>query len=279
MFEKWLIFVLLGGFANIGYSFISRKSLKDSDDALLYSCWFSILRTIPLIPILFIDYQFLPSFKNIFFLILLGLINTVNIFLFMRMHSRTELSISTIVLRLRTIWVPLLAFVFLGERLIANEYLGIVFLFMAAILIASPKRLIFDKSVNTVFIFSINTSIVTIILKQLAPNNSPTVTALAMSLIPALILPFVVNGNGKNIFHNWRSKLRSRLGIALFSLISLYSFIFALKFGEVSKVNALFQSMSMLTVIIGIVVLKERKLLAKKLIGTALAVIGVLLLT
>ena len=65
----------------------------------------------------------------------------------------------------------------------------------------------------------------------------------------------------------------------LASMGASYFLILALNYGDVSKVNGIYQGMMVTGVLAGIIFLKERQDILRKMIGTAVAVIGVILLT
>lgn len=62
------------------------------------------------------------------------------------------------------------------------------------------------------------------------------------------------------------------------NIVSSYLFIWALHSGEISKVNAVYQSMMIFSVLAGILILKEKQDIFKKLLGTMVTIIGVMLL-
>ena len=63
------------------------------------------------------------------------------------------------------------------------------------------------------------------------------------------------------------------------NIIALYLFALALKTGPVSTINALYQSSMILSVLAGIFLLNEKENILRKLLGTGITLIGVLLLS
>jgi len=274
----WLFLAVLSGFFDVGYNTLSRFALKDGEKSVHYAWIFSVFRSILfLIPALFFS-QFVPTSKGIMILILLGAANFLNISLFMKMHSLNHLSASSIISRLRMVWVPLISFAILGERLLAKEYLGIAVLFLAVFLIISPKRLIRDKAVTTALFFSLTAAVVTILLKVAAEVTTTPMIIFAMSFPTALLLPFLKNKR-EEIFKDWRKDFGQKILITGLSILLLYTFIWALELGgTVSKVNAIFQSTAALSVFSGMIFLKEREDLWHRVAGAGLIVAGALLL-
>ncbi len=275
----WLIFATLAGTADVAYNYLSRTSLRNGGDASSYAWWFSFLRLIFFSflilftgnPLKFSTYQF-------GLLATLGLINFFNLSLFMKMHTLTELSLSQIILRLRMVWVPLLAFFLIGEKLQPLEYLGIVLLFFAAAVVASPKKIIKDPALLTTFIFSLTTSIVTLLIQRASLFTQTPTIIFAMSAPTVLLTPLVIKGAKTRLFRKWNKELPQKFFIAALSVVLLYALVWAFRLGPVGKVNAIFQGVSILSVLAGITFLKEKENLVKKIIGSALAFGGILLL-
>lgn len=63
------------------------------------------------------------------------------------------------------------------------------------------------------------------------------------------------------------------------NIVSSYLLLLALRGGEVSKVNAVYQGMLIFSVLAGIIILKERQDIFKKLLGSIITLTGVILLT
>lgn len=116
MFNNWFILAAAAGLSSALFNFVGRKSLQGGDSTA-FSWFFELLRLIIFSALLIIDFKLEPSFLNFFVLVALGVTEFVSVYVFTKMHSLTELSLSSIISRLRLVWVPFFAFVLLGERL------------------------------------------------------------------------------------------------------------------------------------------------------------------
>jgi len=217
------------------------------------------------------------SSSNILSLFLLGFVNTINIYLLMKMHSLNELSVSSVIVTLRIVLVPIFAFLFVGEKLNFMEYAGIVTIFMGVSIVTSPSKLIRDGATRVALFFAITTAVATTLLKRLIGDNSVPILALFMSFPLVFVIP-LISKNKKRLIMSIKTDFVKKAGIALVSAATLSLLAFALRFGAVGKVNAIFQSMTILTVISGIVILKERERMLYKIVGIVIAVTGTLLL-
>ena len=277
--QNWVAISLLAGLADIAFNFVSRKYLKLNGNPLNFSWWFSLIRTFlfGLFSIAHINNLNLTD-NLLFTLVIIGTLNTLNIYFFMQMHSITQLSLSSIIVQLRIVWVPVFAILLIGERLSIGEYAGIAFLLIAVLSIRSAKKLILDKSVNAAFIFSLTTSILTVLLKKVSSQVPIETIIFFMSLPAVFILPFFIKEK-RALLSTWKEDFSKKLIVVFFSILTLYSSIAALASGgPVSSVNALTQIISVFSGAFGIVILKEREELSKKVLSIMLAVVGILLL-
>ncbi len=159
------------------------------------------------------------------------------------------------------------------------EYLGIAILFIGISIVVAPHKFFIDKGAKfangAAFFIAINT----IILKLLVPYASSSVIMIAMCLPSALLFPFFMKNSKQRLFAAAKEHFWWKMVAVSISIIASYLLIFALHAGDVSKVNAIYQSMMVFAVLGGIIFLKEREDIVKKCIGVALTIIGAILLT
>ena len=274
----WFWLAAFSGIAETGYNTLSRVALKNGSPSY-YAWWFSLIRSaIFFIPALFFSTLQL-SLNNLAILSVLGFFNFINVYLFMKMHSLNQLSVSTIISRLRIVWVPILAFFIIGERLMPKQYLAIFILLVAVFLLRSPKKLLKDKAMLTAVLFSITTAVVTVLLKMASDLTSTSMVVFAMSFPSVILIPLVISSPKQKLLIPWRKHIFEKLAISALSIALIYTFIWALKLGgKVGAVNAIFQSISALSVVVGIILLKEKQFILQKISGAVLVIIGAWLL-
>lgn len=274
----WFSLSLLTGLTDIAYNFASRKFLRINGNPIIFSWWFSLVRAaiFGVVSFLVLKNQ-LPSLNTILFLIAIGIANSLNIYLFMRMHTLTELSLSSIVVQLRIMWVPLVALLLVGEVLHVSEYLGVILLFGGVLILRSVKKLLVDKSINTALIFSITTSILTVMLKVVSTKVSIETIIFFMSAPAVVILPLFLK-NKRDLFYKWRQDFYQKLIVTFLSIANMYLFISALATdGPVSKINAVVQIFSVFAGVTGVILLKEHDQIVKKALAIGLAITGIIL--
>ncbi|MGH7245299.1 MAG: EamA family transporter, partial [Candidatus Levyibacteriota bacterium] len=73
--------------------------------------------------------------------------------------------------------------------------------------------------------------------------------------------------------------LPTKIAAGIVNVLSIYLLTLALKVGPISIVSAIYQGMMVFGVLAGIFILGEKEDIKKKLIGTAIAMAGVILLS
>lgn len=273
----WVVITVIAGFFDTTYNFFSRKFLNGNGTSAEFTWWFSLIRTVIFSYTVFLYPSI--STQQILSLLLLGMLNALNLYLFMRMHEVTELSVSAIITQLRIVWVPLLAVLLVSETLSANDYVGILLIFTAVLLLKTPKNLIFDKAASIAFLFSFTTSLLTVLLKQTSSFSPPSLIIFCMSFPAVFLIPIIFKKDNLYFFNDWQKTFHQKLIIALLSILLIYAMLFAFKSGgSVGKVNAIVQSMSVLTAFAGIKLLKEKENSLKKVVAIFTIIVGILIL-
>lgn len=276
---NWILLSIAAGLFSVIFNYINRYILKDKGDATIYAWFFEVARLLTFFGIAFFNFQLIFSAKAIIALILLGLTELVSVYFFMKMHSLTEISLSTVLTRTRLIWVPILAFFLFGEQLTKKEYIGIVILFIGLSIAVAPHRVTIDRGVKISSLSGFIIAVLSILMKQASQIASSSVVMIAMSLPSVIIFPFGM----KNFPDRFRNFLKQNLMIKLIGSIantsSMYLYVLALKMGPVSKVTAIYQAMLIVLIFAGIFFLNERKDALRKIVGGCITIIGVYFLT
>ncbi len=118
-----------------------------------------------------------------------------------------------------------------------------------------------------------------VIMEMALPFGSNAVLNVALALPSVLLFPFFMKDGRKRIRASFKHNLSLKLGAIAFNLISMFLFVLALRFAEASKVNAVYQGMMIFSVLAGIIFLKERDNIVRKLIGATITIVGVVLLS
>lgn len=279
MDSYWIFLAAAGGLSSNLFNFLSRYVLRENGDATSWAWFYETLRLPFFLIIAIFNFYIEINHQSLLILLSLGVTEFISVYFYMKMHQYSELSISTILSRTRLIWIPIIAFLFIGEHLKPLDYMGILLLFLGVSVAVSPHKLFIDKGAVYANLAAFFIAINVILLKLATPYASPAVILFLYSLPSAVLFPLLMKNSRERILASSRQKILPKVIAMIASAGAGYFLILALKTGDVSKVNAVYQGMMITGVIAGIVILKERKDILKKLVGTALALGGVILVT
>ncbi len=277
--ESWIIFAALAGLASNLFNIINRHILKDQEDSTAFAWLAEMTRLLIAFFFVFFDFKLQFTASTILLLIFLSIWELLSVYVFMKMHAYSHLSISTIISRTRLIWIPIIAFMFLGETLAINEYFGIIILFFGLSIAVSPHKISMDKGVQYAYASAFIVAVLSILMKALSPVTSTSVLLIGMSYISALSLPLIMKNADHRIHHLLRKNVGLKLLAGIANTAAMYLYVYSLKIGPVSKVTAIYQGMMVVSILAGIILLKERQDIFKKLLGTAITLLGVFMLT
>src|SRR5260221_2042518 len=148
LMHSWIFIALVSGLLSNTSNFLHRFLLKDDKDPALYTWFLEVIRLLVAIVFLFFNFYLFLSSKTLLLLLVLGIVEAISIYVYMKQHAFTSLSISTIISRTRLIWTALFAFVFLGEHVSLMAYLGMVILFFGLSIGTAPRKIMADKGIK-----------------------------------------------------------------------------------------------------------------------------------
>ena len=274
---NWFILATLAGLASNGFNITNRTALKDNGDATAYGWWFELVRTTFFLGVLIFTTipRLTPSM--ILPLTLVGLAELFSVYVFMKMHAYTHLSISSVISRLRVIWSPLIAYFLVSERLTIPEYFGIIAIFIGIAIVTSPKEIKQDKGIKIALVFSFSSALLSTVMKQASSVATTELIIIAQGIVPLLVLPFLMKQGFSRIMDSVGNNLSKIILAGLFNIASSYLLVEALHLTDASKAVGLYQAMTLFSVFYGIFVLNERDKLMRKIIGSIIVIIGVIL--
>ncbi len=274
---NWFILAAVAGLASNGFNITNRTALKDKGDYTAYAWWFEFIRSgFFLFIVLFKGFPNL-NLHSLGMFALVGLTELFSVYVFMKMHALTELSISSIISRLRVVWSPILAYLLIGERLNVSEYAGIVAIFAGIAVVSSPKEIKRDKGIKTAFLFSFSSALLSTVLKNVSGLASSEFIVMSQGILPLIVLPFLMQKPAKQITMVAVKKFPQMIAAGAFNIISSFLLVKALAVADASKVVGLYQAMTIFSVFYGIFILKEKEKITQKIIGVVIVVVGIVL--
>jgi len=279
MIASWIIIAFVSGLLSNTSNFLHRFLLKDDNDPAMYTWFLEVMRLLVAIIFLAFNFQLIFSTQTLLLLVSLGIAEAISMFVYMKQHAYASLSISTIISRTRLIWTALFAFIFLGEQLAFISYVGIFILFLGLSVGTAPHKIMVDKGMKYSYLSAILISVINNLCKTTSAVASAPVIVAAMAIPTVIGYPVVLKQSKKRINTFLKTKILSKLLAALTNVAALFFLLWAIKTGPVSIVNAIYQGTMIFAILAGIFFLGEKEDIAKKLIGTAIAIVGVYLLS
>jgi drug/metabolite transporter (DMT)-like permease len=276
--ELWIIFTVMSGVCSIGFNFVNRYVLKDGHDSTAYSWWFEVFRFLIFIPFAFTSFNQILTLKEFILFWSIGFVEFFSIYFYMKMHSSSELSISTTITQLRLVWVPIIALIFLGEKLGVNEYFGILLVFVGQIVATFKGNIGKNGTLKYALIATVFVSLNNVLVKSASDKFFPPLILVAMALPSLFIFPLKMKDGFSRIVKLGDSKWKNVLLATIFNAGTMMFMIQAYQLGQVGKVVALFQSVLVIQVLVGILFLGERKYVGRKVVGILAVVAGAILL-
>lgn len=252
--------------------------MQEKDDPTMYAWYFETVRFIFFACIAFFDWKLLITPRSLFLFMLLGITELIASYWLMKMHSYSHLSISSIVSRTRLIWVAVLGFIFIGESVKVSEYIGMIVLFIGLAITVAPKRIVSDKGIRYAHLDAFMIALNVVITKLALPFGSNSVINAIIAAPSVGIFPLIMKHTKKRLGSMFHKNFLLKTCAIVVNVLSVYLFTQALRIGDASKVTAVYQGMMILSVLAGIIILKERKEVKRKLIGAGITLIGVYLL-
>lgn len=276
---NWFILALLAGTASNFFNIFNRSSLKERGDSTVYAWWFEGIRFLFFLVVFLIQPVFPKSLDAYVWLFLLGLNEAASVYFFMRSHQLTELSLSTFVIKLQLLWTPLLAFLFIGEKLSLLDYGAIGVILFGIFIAIYSKKMKSNKGIGITFISSILIAMNAVLTKKVTETSSTPFIMMCMSLPALVLLPLVMKNTYKRIMGISRKTFLQCLSGTISNIIAMFLAVNAIRLGSTSKVSAVYQGMMIISLIYSIVVLKEKKQIGQKIVGAGIVILGLYILS
>ncbi|MEK7609936.1 MAG: DMT family transporter [Patescibacteria group bacterium] len=196
---------ILHGFANILDNYLTNKLFKNIWTLTFYSAFFNVL-FLPLV--LFIEIPGIPPASTFLFFLIVGAIDVLYLFPYYKALQSDDTSIVTTLFSLGKIFVPIFAFLFVGEKLQLTQYLGffIIILGSVSLTLNNHGALRLNKSFFYMLLCSLLLAIEAVVYKYLFENvgwSTGFVWATVVSAIFALSFLFIPKIR-RNIYQHTR---------------------------------------------------------------------------
>lgn len=280
---------MVGVFAYAGYYTLSRVFLKEEEsDAVVYAVLFNVACTLIVGAYSLVNGFYLPDIAKYWpNIIVMGLLYALaQVFIF-QASKLTEASEVIIISSTRILWTIGAAVLFLDETFTIQKSIGAALILSAVTLVSYQKTKISNKNKSAISKGRIYAILAGFCLGLGFVNDSyilktadATSYAALVFLVPT-IMTVIIYRPGINKFKKLINKklVRNSLILGVFYAIGIIASYTAYKSGgDASQIVPIGQSVVIITVLISVVFLSERKHLIQKMVGTVLVTVGVLLL-
>ena len=282
MYLDWFQLVLIYIVTNSVSKIIQKQALKDQDiDPTAFSAFFLFIVGVLSIPLLLVEKPSITSSLELWLVLLLSSVFYMACMpLYYHALKKIEVSQVETIATTRSIGFMFFGVLLFGEKITINSFVGIALIFGGLIIIYWNKGSFkgFGKPhlYTLVYALLISSSYA---LDKIALNSfSVVLYQVLVYILPAIFTVMFI----PKTFGNLRYFLQPRkntlviLLSAVFQMISTLALYAAYKYGgELSIVGPLAQTSTVLTILVGIVILKERWNLKRKIIGVILTLVGV----
>ncbi len=279
------ILFAIGSAFSSGIERILRKYVLIKEDTVCYGFLFGFFAFIGLLPLFIFKFQ-LPSNSYAWFLVgISGLLWTLYSLLTFKAYTYLEASIASSISRIKLFFVLIMSVIFLGESFTFEKFVGTFLIFLGVFIISflsngnNKMSSVNKKGIILIFISSFVISI-TLLIDKYAMNffNVETYTAPVYLITPLVLLIFVM----KKKDHVKSIIKRNFIPTVLASLLSagyFYLILYAFKYAEASVVIPIVELSTLITVVGGIIFLKERTYIAHKIVASLLLIAGAVILS
>lgn len=279
-----IAFILFGSFSSL----LARLIMKeDKSDPIAYAIAHQILVAILVFSYALFDGIKIPDLIPLIpYVIAMTLLYGIGNILRFKALKEIEVSEFTIINQTSAIWTIITATLFLGAAFSLNNWIGAVLIILSAVLVSwnpkiGKKLREFNKgeilALAGAAFYGFAFANDSILIDHF--DSVPTYLAIAF-LLPGLLTWIIYPGHTRNmkLFLERKAFLRLLLFSLLYALTSVSLFLAYKYQGNIAQIAVLGKTTIIVTVILGILILKERSRLWAKFIGTILSVVGVILL-
>jgi len=259
---------------------INRVTLKDKGNIIAFSFIYFLLMT--LFSLLFsFPIKINLTKELVFLLITQSFFWTLGSLFSFWSQTNTDVSLSMIISRARILWMIPLGVIFLNQYPNIYSIIGMLVIFFGLAVLLFKETIhryrgIQSMTLGSIFVAFGSTFNVILVKDYLTPAQVTFVTMLGQTIIFFIILV------GRKNLNSRLKEILSRAWylIVLAAIIETYAFFginLAFKTGLASSVTAIYLSMTVTTVWIGIIFLKERNHLSRKIVSSIIVTAGIII--
>jgi len=258
--------------------------LNDNHDPVVYGGLMQLsVGLLAVIPALISGFRFIATLENILTLILVGAVYTAGATLFYTGLSKIDMSESAIIDASGGLWAICIGFLVLHEPITIEKLTAIVLIGCGVAIVSFEKGKEKTKGNGRwlVLASTVLYALGAILDKKLTGSSTPISYVACSFLVAGSTMLLVHHRRTVAFFRQDRSVWQSFVKQTIFNATLILT-VYLLQFtayangGEGSRVFAVAQAQSVVTALLGIIILKERRRIGYKLLGATIVVLGLL---
>lgn len=278
----WLIYSLISALSG-GINKIFHRMIMLKEDTLSYSFIFQMIGCVFFIPLMIMDFTFPDNLFPWVIVLFACIVWALETFVAFEAYIHVPVSVRSPLDEVRVIFLLILSVIFLAESLSIEKVLGTILVFIGIFTLTYQKgnflNKIREKGIMLVFLSAFLYSIASILDKAALKYFSAGTYGFLVYFVPAIMfIPFITNKKAEigNLFKN------SIFLVLVSAFVSFLAYFFRLKafsLADVSLVFPITRLSVLIGVISGIIFLKERENILRKIIASIIVIIGVVLIS
>jgi len=277
----WFVYALLaaitGGFIGI----LNRFILKDHD-FISYGFLWNVITSIFFIPLFLMDFVMPTNFYG-WEVTSIGIILWTLIgFIGFKSVQLVEVSTGDSLSQIQVLFLLFFSSIFLSESLTVNKIVGTFLIFFGLITLTYKKKFfgkITDRGIQLTIIASLLIALASIIDKVVLEYWSVPGYSFVAFLFPGLIMGVTSLKRFDRLIKMVKVRGLSLVVSAILAAVNAYFLFGAYKLTEVSNAYPITRLSTIVAVLGGIILLKERESILQKLVGAIIMIIGTILIS
>lgn len=271
----WIIPAIIAAITDGTKDFLNRVVMI-KEDPYVFAFLENFIAAILFIPIFFMAKA--PTNNLVYLFILISSIIWVAIAVIGNYsYKYTEVSLRAPISQIRILFLLLMSIVFLSEKLTITKGVGTLLIFLGLVILRFKKgKLNFKhKGIQLTIVTAFLVALVAIFDKLALNNANPEFVSFFVYLIPSLILIFFTLKKKNEFKSIIKNQYKVVLIASILGAIFYYSSLKAYALIEVSSVFPIIKTSALITVLLGIIFLKERQNILRKIIATLIILAGI----
>jgi len=273
----WLIFALLSAFFT-GANSIFHRVIMLKEDTMSYACIFQYLAALFFIPFLIGEFAIPSEIFAWALVVIASALWAIESFVAFEAFTHIPISIRAPMDQIKLVFILILSVLLLSESLLIEKIIGTILIFIGVFMLTYEKQRWFagfaNKGVKFIFISAFVYSLVAIVDKAALNYFTAGTYGFMVFLFPAMILTPFLRKKKSEVKQLFKQSWLVMIGAVVLSIFAFYFRLKAFSLAESSMVFPITRLGILISVLSGIIFLKERKYVGRKIVAAIIAIIG-----